>query len=71
MLLVEAKLPGVVASFVSFWVIAYLVLALKRVYGGTWVDTLVRGTMTVALNVAMFVVLGTVLLYALLELQRY
>jgi len=68
MLLVEVKLPGVVAAIVTLWVIAYFVLALNRVYGGAWVDTLVRGTTTVVLNIATFVVMGTALLYALLVL---
>ena len=68
MLLIEAKLPGIVARVVSLWVIAYFVLALKRVYGGAWMDTLVRGTTTVVLKIASFLVTGALLVYALLEL---
>jgi len=68
MLLVETKLPGVVAPVASFWVIAYFVLALKRVYSGSWVDTLVRGTTTVVLDIGAFLVTGAVLVYASLEL---
>ena len=69
MLLMEAKLPGVVALVMSLWVIAYFVLALKRVYGGGWVDTFVRGTTTVGLTITTFLVTGALLAYALLELQ--
>jgi len=37
---------------------------LKRVYGGAWVDTLVRGTTAVAHSIATFWVTGALLLYA-------
>ena len=56
------------APVASFWVIAYFVLALKRVYGGSWADTLVRGTTAVVLDIAAFLVTGAALVYASLEL---
>lgn len=67
MLLFEAKLPGALALVVSLWVIAYFFVALKRVYGGAWADTLVRGAATLVLNIATFLVTGSLLVYALLE----
>jgi hypothetical protein len=67
MLLIEAKLPGALALGVSLWVIVYFIVALKRVYGGAWADTLVRGTATLVLNIATFLITGSLLVYALLE----
>ena len=42
---VEAKLPLALATMLSMWVIVYYALALKRVYGGTWTETIVRGAL--------------------------
>ncbi len=67
-LLVEAKLPTVLADALSFWVIAYLTIALKRVYGGTWTETLVRGALILALYFAIFVASNLLLVFALLSL---
>lgn len=67
MLLIEARLPGALASVVSLWLIAYFFVAVKRVYGGSWAETLARGTATMALNIATFLVTGALLIYALLE----
>jgi hypothetical protein len=40
----EAKLPLVMATMLSLWAVAYSVMALRRVYGGTWGETILRGT---------------------------
>ncbi len=67
-LLVEAKLPAILANAVSLWLIAYLIVALKRVYGGAWVETLGRGAAAVALYSAVFFVGNLLLFFALLEI---
>ncbi|MDO8773439.1 MAG: DUF3667 domain-containing protein, partial [Burkholderiaceae bacterium] len=55
-LLVEAKLPTTLADALSFWVIAYFTIALKRVYGGTWPETLGRGAAILILYFAIIFV---------------
>jgi hypothetical protein len=45
MFVIEAKLPLVLATMLSIWAIVYYVLALKRVYGGTWAETIGRGAL--------------------------
>ena len=67
-LLVEAKLPAILANAVSFWLIAYLIVALKRVYGGTWAETLGRGAAALALYSAAFFIGNLLLFFALLEI---
>ena len=67
-LLVEAKLPTVLANALSFWVIAYFTIALKRVYGGSWTETLARGSIILALYFAIFFVANLLLVFALLTL---
>jgi hypothetical protein len=49
-------------------VIAYFTIALKRVYGGTWAETLGRGTAILALYFATFFVANLSLVFALLAL---
>jgi hypothetical protein len=68
MLLIEAKLPAILADALSFWAIAYFTIALKRVYGGTWAETLGRGTAILALYFAIFFVANLLLVFALLAL---
>ena len=68
MLLVEAKLPGVLSMVGSLWVIVYFLVALKRVYDGNWADTLVRGAAALVLTIATFLVTAFMLVYASLEL---
>lgn len=65
-LLIEAKLPAMLADALSFWVMAYFVIALKRVYGGMWGETLGRGTAILALYLAIFFVTNLLLVLALL-----
>jgi len=68
MLLIEAKLPAILADALSFWVVAYFVIALKRVYGGTWAETLGRGTAILTLYFVIFFVANLLLVLALLAL---
>ncbi|MEO8655521.1 MAG: DUF3667 domain-containing protein [Ramlibacter sp.] len=65
---VEAKLPALLANAVSCWVVAYFIIALKRVYGGTWTETLGRGALTFALYFAIFFAANFVLIFALMSL---
>ncbi len=67
-LLIEAKLPAILADALSFWVIAYFTIALKRVYGGTWVETLGRGIAILPLYFVIFFVANLLLVFALLAL---
>jgi Protein of unknown function (DUF3667) len=66
-LLIEAILPAILANALSFWVIAYFAVALKRVYGGTWVETLGRGIAVLVLYFAIFFVANLLLVFALLS----
>jgi hypothetical protein len=66
MLLIEAKLPAILADALSLWVIAYFIVALKRVYGGTWTETLGRGTAILTLYFAIYIVTNLLLVLALL-----
>ena len=68
MLLIEAKLPALVANALSLWVIAYFTVALKRVYGGPWGETLGRGTAILALYFVVFFASNLLLIFALLSL---
>jgi hypothetical protein len=67
-LLIEAKLPAILADVLSLWVIAYFTVALKCVYGGTWAETLGRGTAISTLYFAIFFVANLLLVFALLAL---
>ena len=67
-LLIEAKLPAILADALSLWVIAYFIIALKRVYGGTWAETTGRGTAILVLYFAIFFVANLLLVFALLAL---
>lgn len=68
MLLIEAKLPAILADAVSFWLIAYFTIALKRVYGGTWGEALGRGAAILTLYFAIFFVANLLLVFGLLAL---
>lgn len=68
MLLVESKLPSIVANALSFWVVAYFTVALKRVYGGTWAETLGRGLIMSTAYFGIFFVANLLLIVALLAL---
>ena len=66
MLLIEAKLPAILADALSLWVIAYFIVALKRVYGGAWTETLGRGTAILTLYFAIYFITNLLLVLALL-----
>ncbi len=66
MMLVESKLPDIVANALSFWVVAYFVVALRRVYGGTWAETLGRGLIMLTSYFGIFFVANILLIIALL-----
>jgi len=68
MLLVEARLPTILADVLSLWVIAYFVIALRRVYGGTWIETLGRSSAMLVLYYATFLVCNLLLVLALLHI---
>jgi hypothetical protein len=68
LLLLEAKRPFLVAETTSYSVIAHFVIALKRVYGGTWVETASRGALTLGLNFAILFAANLSLAFALLAL---
>jgi hypothetical protein len=42
---IEAKLPLALATILSMWAFVYYALSLKRVYGGTWSETIGRGAL--------------------------
>lgn len=66
-LLAQARLPPVPANVLSYWTVAYLAIALKRVYGGTWPGTLVRGSLVLALYFALFIAANIALVLVLLS----
>ena len=68
MLLVEAKLPTILADVLTLWVLAYFLIALKRVYGGTWGETIIRSTAMLVLYFATFFVGNLLLVLALLQI---
>ena len=68
MLLFEAKLPTLLADVLTAWMIAYFVIALKRVYGGTWSGTIVRSAAMLTLYFATFFVSNLLLVLALLQI---
>jgi hypothetical protein len=67
-LLFEAGLPSLVADTLSYSVVAYFVIALNRVYGGTWVETAGPGALILALDFAIFFAANLLLVFALLAL---
>jgi hypothetical protein len=66
-LIVEAFVPGPLATLMSLWILVYYFLAARRVYGGGWGETLLRGGAALALDVGVFVVCGMAVIYGLLE----
>ena len=57
-------LPGPFAAAFWLWVIAYFVLALRRVYGGSWSGTVARGFALFALYVPLVAIMAGFLLVA-------
>jgi len=66
-LLIEAKLPAILADAVSLWVLGYFAVALKRVYGGSWAATLGRAASIFMTYLAIFFVSNLLLVLALLS----
>jgi hypothetical protein len=64
---IEAKLPLALATMLSMWAIVYYVLSLKRVYGGTWSETIGRGARLTILYVLPFLAIGLLVTVALLS----
>lgn len=67
-LLVESALPAIVANALSLWAISYFMIALKRVYGGSWAASIWRGAIILTLYFAIFFVANLLLVLALLAL---
>jgi hypothetical protein len=68
MLLVEAMLPAILANVASLWVLAYFIVALRRVYGGAWAQALGLGALVMALYFAVAFAANLLLIFGLLEL---
>jgi Protein of unknown function (DUF3667) len=68
MLLVEGMLPTVFANVMSLWVMTYFVVALRRVYTGSWAETVVRESCVPALYFAVWYMANVLLIFGLLEL---
>lgn len=52
----------------SMWVIVYYALALKRVYGGTWSETIGRGTLLTILYFLTFLAIGLLVTTVMLSM---
>ncbi len=68
MLLLGSVLPALAANALSFWVIGYFMLALKRVYGGSWAASVWRGVTLLVLYFAIFFLANLLLVLALVAL---
>jgi hypothetical protein len=66
-LLVDAMLPEILAGVLSTWILAYFIIALKRVYGGSWRESLGRGFAVLALYFGVAFSANLLLVFALLE----
>ena len=65
---IEAKLPLALATMLSVWALIYYALALKRVYEGTWGETIGRGALLTMLHLVTILaigLLGTVVLLSI------
>jgi Protein of unknown function (DUF3667) len=65
---IEAKLPLVLATMFSIWAIVYYALALKRVYGGTWTETIGRGSLLTILYFLTVLAIGLPVTVVLLSM---
>src|SRR5262245_3005476 len=65
---IEAKLPLALATALSLWAIIYYVLALKRVYGGTWSGAVGRGALLTILYFLIVLALGLLVSVVMLSL---
>jgi hypothetical protein len=65
--IIEARLPLALATLLSVWALVYYVLSLKRVYGGTWWETLGRGALLATMCFVVFVGVGLLATVVLLS----
>ena len=65
---IEAKLPWALATVLSIWAIVYYLLSLKRVYGGTWAETVVRSVLLTILYGLAVLAIGLPVTAALLSM---
>ena len=68
LILIEAKLPTALANGLSWWAIAYFVQALRRVYGGSFTETLGRGAAVLTLYFGIISIMNLALIFALISL---
>ena len=66
--LIEANLPLALATMLSMWAIVYYALALKRVYGGTWSETIGRGALLTILYFLTFLAIGLLVTAVMLSM---
>jgi hypothetical protein len=66
MMLAAAKLPVILANVIAWWAAVYLMVALRRVYGGRSAATLGRGSAVLALYIAASFVANLLLIVLLL-----
>ena len=66
-LLVQSGLPAGLADAVSWWVLAYFFLALKRVYECKWVGTALRGIAALAGYFAAYYLANLLLVFAMVS----
>lgn len=64
---IEAKLPLTIATMLSIWAIIYYPVALKRVYGGTWAETIGRSALLTMLYVLAVLAIGLLVAVVLLS----
>jgi hypothetical protein len=65
---IEAKLPLALATMLWIWAIVYYGLALKRVYAGTWSETIWRGALLTTLYFLTFNAVGLLGIVVLLSM---
>jgi len=65
---IEAKLPLVLETMLSIWAMVYYALALKRVYGGTWTETIGRGSLLTILYFLTVLAIGLPVTVVLLSM---
>jgi hypothetical protein len=66
-LLVQGFLPSAAANALSWWMIAYVYVALRRVYGCGWGELLLRGTASLAGYLAAFYAANLLLLFGMMS----
>ena len=54
------------STIFTIWALIYYALAFKRMYGGTWSETIARGALLAAMYILTFLVLGLLVTAVLL-----